>query len=275
MNNNYIVNNFHNKYDLTSYFQKKEKSKNFYSITYDENDLNKDNINKNQIIKNNYILSSNLNPSYKKYKIIRTSSFFLKTQRKNKNYLNKLNDINYINEKIINFFIKIINTFKNLLLKQKRKEQLLFKEIMEKNTEIKNIKKSFLKMIYFFKKEINKDDLKEFFFQKILIEKQLVTENNYLRNLILSKTNLYPNFYSSYEASYDGLIDIMEKGFMNNNLKSSNKNYKKHDTANNSPQLSNQDDFSKEGLLFINKKNKIFRNYYLLKKNRKKFFEEI
>ena len=71
-------------------------------------------------------------------------------------------------------------------------------------------------MIYFFKNEINTRYFKDFIIKKILIEKQIITENNYLRSLILSKNNLSPNFYSSYEVSYDSFFETIEKGFANN-----------------------------------------------------------
>ena len=66
---------------------------------------------------------------------------------------------------------------------------------------------------------MNTSYLKYFFIKKILIEKQLITENNYLRSLIISKNNITPNFYSSYEASYEGFFETLEKGFYNNNKK--------------------------------------------------------
>ena len=130
------------------------------------------------------------------------------------------------------------------------------------------IKISYLKIIYLFKKEMNTSYLKYFFIKKILIEKQLITENNYLRSLIISKNNISQNFYSSYEVSYEGFFEAMEKGFSNNNIKN-NKNNIKKDTANNSPQITNREDFSNEGILFSNRKNRIFRNCYILKKNRR------
>ena len=267
MNNNYIFNNFQNKYNLESYFQKPDKYKNIYSITYNtEIDLPKISPN-NKIIKNAYnenYYNSKINISNNKYKIIKTSSFIIKANHKY--YFNniKLKDIEYINKKFINFFMKIIDVYKNILLKQKKKEKLLLNEIIEKNNEIKRIKNSSIKMIYYFKKEMNQTYIKDFIYKKILIEKQLIIENNYLRNLLISKYNLSPNFYSSYENSYDGFIDLIEKGFINNQIKHNNKN--SNDTANNSPQITNREDLRNEGLLFINKKNRIFKNCYILKK---------
>ena len=274
MNNNYIFNNFQNKYELTNFFQKKDKLKNIYSLTDNNNkdnlnynDLTNDKYYKNEIIKNGYISKLTSNSKTEKNKIIKAHSFFYKKERNNKINI-KLNSIKYINKKIINFFTKIINVYKNLLLNQKKKEQILLKQINQKNNEIKKLKYSYLKMIYFFKNEINTSYLKDFIIKKILIEKQLITENNYLRSLILSKNNLFQNFYSSYEASYEGFFETMEKGFENNKIKNNNQNFKK-DTANNSPQKTNREDFNNEGLLFLNRKKKIFRNYYILKKNKR------
>ena len=273
MNNNYIFNNFQNKYDLTSYFQKKGKYKNIYSIAYNNTEaapnLNNKNYQNNNIIRNTYnntYFNTNINITNHKYKIIKEFSFSIINENYNYNYANiKLKDIKYINKKFLNFFIKIITAYKHLLLKLKKKEKLLLDEIITKNNDIKKIKMSFLKMVYFFKKEMNNSYIKDFIYKKILIEKQLIAENNYLRNLTISKNNLCPNFYSSYENSYDGFVDLIEKGFINNRLK--NKNF--NDTTNNSPQLTGREDPNNEGFLFRNRNNRIFRNFYILKKNRK------
>ena len=272
MNSNYIYNIIQNKYNLKYFYDKKQKiNKNNY--TENNNDLN--NIENEVYKKNNnknikYIKKSNEELKHQStYKIIKVSSFYF-INKFNKFKLN--DDIKFPTKTIFIFFMKIINVYKNLLLKEKKKEQLLFNEIIEKNKEIKNLKNTFLKIILFMEKWMKSiNNLKDFNCKKILIEKQLIEENKYLRSLAISKSNIYSNFYSSDETSYEGMLCMMDKCLLNNNINLKNKinNYKNY-TANNSPQITKRE-INNEELLFRNKKNKLIRNYYILKKNRKEF----
>ena len=182
-----------------------------------------------------------------------------------------LNNKKETNNQTILFLIKIINVYKNILLEQKKTEKLLYKEIIEKNNEIKKLKLTYLKILYFLEKERNNiDNLKEKNYKRQLITKQLIEENNYLRNLIMykDKMNIFSNFYSSYDSSYEGLLGFMEKGIViNNQLKTKNIN-SNNETVNNSPQLSKRDNINND-YLSMNRKRKIIQNFYILKKNRK------
>ena len=282
MNNNYIFNNIQTKYNLNSFFNKKEKlhynktnnnNSNLFLKSFNDNDHKKSRNkllgNKSDIINKTYNFDINRN----KYKIIKVASFYYKNKKdkySNKNIL--LNDISEVyDKKIILFFIKIINVYKNILLTQKKKEKLLLDEIIEKNNEIKKIKYDFLKMIYYFELEKkNKfDNSKNIFSKQLMIEKQLLEENKYLRNLTVCKSNIYSNFYSSYEGSCEGLLNIMEKEFNNinnNNIKNNIKN-SKNGTANNSPKVAKRHYIINNDFLFINRKKK-FRNFYI-KQNKK------
>ena len=287
MNNNYIFNNIQTKYNLTSFFNKKEKTHknknstnsnnnntNLFLKSFNYNDQKKSRNklleNKSDIINKTYNFDMNKN----KYKIKKVASFYYKNKKEKDNNKNIcLNDISEVcDKKILLFFIKIINVYKNILLTQKKKEKLLLDEIIEKNNEIKKIKYDFLKMIYYFELDIkNKFDYSNnIFSKKLMIEKQLLEENRYLRNLTVCKSNIYSNFYSSYEGSCEGLLNIMEKEFNkinNNNIKNNIKN-SKNGTANNSPKVAKRHYIINDDFLFINRKKK-FRNYYI-KQNKKK-----
>ena len=289
MNNNYIFNNIQTKYNLTSVFNKKEQKQNnnnntnnncnnntnlfLKSLNYNEHKKSRNKFldNKSDIINKTYNFGINI----KKYKIVKVASFYYKNKNKkekdnNKNIL--LNNINELyDKKIILFFIKIINVYRNVLLTQRKKEKLLLDEIIEKNNEIKKIKYDCLKMLYYFELEMkNKfDNSKNIVSKKLKIEKQLLEENKYLRNLAVSKNNVYTNFYSSYEGSCEGLLNIMEKEFNNinnNNIKNNIKN-SKNGTANNSPQVTKRHYINNNDFLFINRKKK-FRNFYIKKRKK-------
>jgi len=262
MNNNYIFNNIQNKYNLSNEENYKINN-NPFSILHNKNNLNNIEKDKNkEVFKNNYNINKKFSKinndkiNYKNnYKIIKVSSFY---------FINniKLSDVKRPNIKIFILFKKMINIYKNLLLKEKKKEKLLLNKINEKNNEIKSLKNAFLKIFCFFEKEMININLK-----RILIEKQLIEENKYLRNLTISKNNIYSNFYSPNDTSYEGFLVMFEKSFSNNNnLKNKIKN-SKNETANNSPQITKRK--SNEDLLFINGKKKLFKNCYILKKNRK------
>ena len=251
MNNNYIFNNIQNKYNLT-------KLNNLYSKTFNNN--NNDFINPKEEIPEK--INNN--------KIIKVISIYYKRQNNHNMNIN-LNNKKETNSQTILFLIKIINVYKNILLEQKKTEKLLYKEIIEKNNEIKKLKLTYLKILYFLEKERNNiDNLKEKNYKKQLITKQLIEENNYLRNLIMykDKMNIFSNFYSSYDSSYEGLLGFMEKGIViNNQLKTKNIN-SNNETVNNSPQLSKRDNTNND-YLSMNRKRKIIQNFYILKKNRK------
>ena len=251
MNNNYIFNNIQNKYNLT-------KLNNLYSKTFNNN--NNDFINPKEEIPEK--INNN--------KIIKVISIYYKRQNNHNMNIN-LNNKKETNSQTILFLIKIINVYKNILLEQKKTEKLLYKEIIEKNNEIKKLKLTYLKILYFLEKERNNiDNLKEKNYKKQLITKQLIEENNYLRNLIMykDKINIFSNFYSSYDSSYEGLLGFMEKGIViNNQLKTKNIN-SNNETVNNSPQLSKRDNTNND-YLSMNRKRKIIQNFYILKKNRK------
>ena len=268
MNNNYIFNNIQNKYNLTSFSKKEKLNNNIYSKTYN-------NFNRNS--KDFISPKKNISKKYDKNQIIKIISFYYNKDIGKDTYKNiniNLRDINMkrINQNILLFFIGIINAYKDILLKQKKTEKLLYKEINEKNNEIKKLKIANLKIFYFFEKERNNiDNFKDTNLKRIAIIKQLIEENKYLRNIIMSKDNINinSNFYSSYDGSYEGLLGIMEKGIaINNKLKTKNI-ISKNGTANNSPQLSKREDVYNEDFLLMNSKKKLFQNFYILKKNRK------
>ena len=62
---------------------------------------------------------------------------------------------------------------------------------------------------------------------------------------------------------------MIGKNFENNNIIKNNKPNSKNDTANNSPQLTKREDLNNNGFLYIDKKNKLLKNCYILKKNKK------